>query len=203
MNGSVFPIGHYGGLRPGDTPEADQVHVVRVGWHQHRLSENAFGVWVLSHGLTETGKGHWTADDILKQAEQAGLPDAKAHLEELTAKGVLVVVPDSPEEATSFAKAHRLDVLFVGLGNAPDRPDGHAVGVPGLGTAAILDPDCYELWQWGSVAPTLWHSCEVRATVTAKLGQTLEPADALGEILGDLRYLIAHGCAYLDVAATG
>jgi hypothetical protein len=196
MNGSVFPIGHYSGFRPGEDP----VHVVRVGWQQHRLDEDAFGVWVLSHGTAETGKGHWTADDIVKRAEDGGLAEAGRRLEELAAKGIVAFVPDDPEVATAFAKGHRMDVLFVGLGNSPERPEGHAVGVPGLGTAAVLDPDCYELWQWGSVAPTLWHSCEVRATVTAELGQTLEPVDALGEILGDLRYLISHGCAYLDVA---
>jgi hypothetical protein len=200
VNGDVFPIGHYGGVRT--TEDGGQVHVVRVGWHQHRLSEDAFGVWVLSHGVTETGKGHWTVDDVAGQAEEAGLTDARAQLEDLAAKGIVAGVPDNPVHATQFVRSHRMDVLFVGLGNTPDRPDGHAIGIPGLGTAAILDPDCYELWQWGSVAPTLWHSCEVRATVTAELGQTLEPVDVLGEILGDLRYLIAHGCAYLDVAAT-
>lgn len=197
MNGSVFPVGHYGGFRPGDDP----VQVVRVGWQQHRLDEEAFGIWVLSHGTAETGKGHWTADDVAKQAADAGLTEPGRQLEELVAKGVVAVVPDDPEAATAFAKAHRMDVLFVGLGNTPEQPDGHAVGIPGLGTAAILDPDCYELWQWGSVAPTVWHSCELRATVTAQLGQELEPVDALGEILGDLRYLIAHGCAYLDVTS--
>jgi hypothetical protein len=40
----------------------------------------------------------------------------------------------------------------------------------------------------------------VRATVTAPHGQTADPVAALTEILGDLRFLIAHGCAYLDVA---
>jgi hypothetical protein len=203
MSSSVFPIGHYGGLRPGEVPDAAQVHVVRVGWQQHRLSEDAFGIWVLSHGITEIGKRPWTADDIIQQAEQAGVADAKAHLENLVADGALALVPDRTDEAAAFARGHRMDVLFVGLGNSPDRPDGYAVGIPGLGTAAILDPDCYELWQWGSVAPTLWHSGEVRSEVAGRLGRTLEPAGALGEILGDLRYLIAHGCAYLDVAATG
>ena len=201
MSSSVFPIGHYGGLRPGEVPDAAQVHVVRVGWRQHQLSEDAFGIWVLSHGVTEIGKGPWTADDIIRQAEQAGVADAKAHVESLVADGALALVPDRIDEAIAFAQGHRMDVLFVGLGNAPDRPDGYAVGIPGLGTAAILDPDCYELWQWGSVAPTLWHSSEVRSEVEGQLGRTLEPAAALAQILGDLRYLIVHGCAYLDVAA--
>lgn len=198
---SVFPVGHYGGVRTHDSPDGGNVHVVRVGWQQHRLNEDAFGIWVLSHGLAETGKGHWSAEDIAAQAEQAGVTEPNARLQELAAVGVVAVVEDDPAEATRFAQRHRLDVLFVGLGNTSERPDGHAVGVPGLGTAAVLDPDCYELWQWGSVAPSLWHSCEVRATVSGRLGQQLEPVDALAAILGDLRFLIAHGCAYLDVTA--
>jgi hypothetical protein len=201
MSSSVFPVGHYGGLRPGEVPGAAQVHAVRVGWRQLRLSEDAFGVWVLSHGSTETGKGPWTTDDIIQQADQAGVADAKAHLENLVSDGALVLVPDRPDEAVVFAQSHRMEVLFVGLGNTPDRPDGYAVGLPGLGTAAILDPDCYELWQWGSVAPTLWHSSEVRSEVAGQLGRTLEPVAALAQIMGDLRYLIVHGCAYLDIAA--
>lgn len=189
MSTTVFPVGHYGGAR-----ESEQV--VRVGWSQHRIDENAFGVWVMAHGLPEVGKDPWTVEDILRQCESAGISDAAKQLETLADAGLVAVVDDP----TNFARSHRMDVLFVGLGNAPDRLEGHAVGIPGLGTAAVLDPDCYELWQWGSVAPTLWHSCEVRATVTAAHGQTADPVAALTEILGDLRFLIAHGCAYLDVA---
>jgi hypothetical protein len=201
MNSSVFPIGHYCGLRPGESPEAAQVHVIRVGWRQHRLSEDAFGIWVLAHGVAETGKGPWTADDILGRAGEAGLADAGTHLEDLVSRGTLAVVPDRIEEAATFALSHRLDALFVGLGNRPDRLDGHAVGIPGLGTAAILDPASYELWQWGSLPQTLWQSCQTRVKVATQMGTAPEPADVLLELLGDLRYLIVHGCVYLDVAA--
>ena len=190
----MFPVGHYGGVRDEGT------QVIRVGWNQHRIDEEAFGVWVMAHGLAEVGKGPWTVQDVVKHSEKAGIANAKDQLTKLADVGLLAIVEDNPIMATRFAQGHRMDILFVGLGNAPDRLDGHAVGIPGLGAAAVLDPDCYELWQWGSVAPTLWHSCEVRATVTAKLGQEASPVEALAEILGDLRFLIAHGCAYLDVA---
>lgn len=190
MSTTVFPVGHYGGTRPSET------HVVRVGWKQHQLSEDAFAAWVMAHGLPDGGKGPWTVDDVIGQCGQVGILDPAKELEGLADAG-LVAVLDDPK---GFARSHRMDVLFVGLGNAPDRVDGHAVGIPGLGTAAVLDPDCYELWQWGSVAPTLWHSCDVRATVTAAHEQVADPVRALAEILGDLRFLIAHGCAYLDVA---
>lgn len=224
MTTSVFPVGHYGGPRAA----AEEVHVVRVGWQQHQLGPDAFGVWVLSHGLSETGKSAWTSDDIVDRAQQAGLAKAETHLDDLLARGVLAAVPDyrlpdgsvpdglvpdgptEPDSATAttapggatavdFARRHRMETLFVGLGNSPDRPDLHAVGVPGIGTAALLDPDSYELWQWGSLAPTLWHGCEVRSSVSDRLGEPLHPLEALHQVLGDLRLLVAHGCAYLDV----
>lgn len=193
MSTTVFPVGHYGGIRD------DGTQVIRVGWKQHRIGADAFGVWVMTHGMPEIGKRAWTVDDVVKQCESVGIPDPAEQLEELGDAGLVAKVTDNPVAATQFVRSHRMDVLFVGLGNTPGRLDGHAIGIPGLGTVAVLDPDCYELWQWGSVAPTLWHSCEVRATVTAQFGQTAEPAQALPEILGDLRFLIAHGCAYLDV----
>lgn len=194
MTTTVFPIGHYTGLRPDD--DGRPVHSVRIGWQQRRLTEDAFGTWVLGHGTPQVGKGPWTGEELLAAADEAGITDARTHLEELTGLGLLASVPERSEE---FAKAHRIDVQFVGLGNSPENPELHAVGLPGLGAAAMLDPDSYELWQWGSLAPTLWHSCQVRASVTSKLDQQVEPIDALAGVLGDLRFLIGHGCAYLDV----
>ncbi|MFI6678644.1 hypothetical protein [Kribbella sp. NPDC050470] len=73
------------------------------------------------------------------------------------------------------------------------------MGLPGVGAAAMLDPGSYELWQWGSLAPSLWHCCEVRASVRSQLDEQVGAADVMAEVLGDLRFLIAHGCAYLDV----
>jgi hypothetical protein len=189
MTSHVFPIGQYNGFR-----EPDQV--VRVGWSQHRLEPDAFAVWVLAHGLPEVGKGVWSVADVVAQGKQAGVEEPGAYVERLADAGLIAVV----EDGRQFAQRHRMDVMFVGLGNTPDRLEGHAVGIPGLGAAAVLDPDCYELWQWGSVAPTLWHSCEVRATVAAEPSARPDPEAALREILGDLRFLVARGCASLDVA---
>ncbi|MGZ0149066.1 hypothetical protein ACXJJ3_18490 [Kribbella sp. WER1] len=185
----VFPIGHYHGIR-------DDEQVVRVGWSQHRLDADAFAIWVLAHGVPEVGKGAWTVDDLLVHAEKSGVEEPAAYVERLADAGLLAVVTDARE----FARRYRMDVMFVGLGNTPDRLEGHAIGIPGLGTAAVLDPESYELWQWGSVAPTVWHSCEVRATVSAEPSARPDPEAALAEILGDLRFLVARGCAYLDVA---
>jgi hypothetical protein len=196
MPASVFPIGHYTGLRADDGGRP--VHAVRIGWQQHRLTENAFATWVLAHGTAESGKSPWTEQDLLAAASQeGGITDAADRLAELIGLGLLAVVPERSDE---FAKAHRMDVQFVGLGNSPENSELHAVGLPGLGAAALLDQGSYELWQWASLAPTLWHSCQVRASVSAKLDQDVEPIDVLAEVLADLRHLIVHGCAYLDVA---
>jgi hypothetical protein len=111
MSATVFPVGHYGGLR-----ESEQV--VRVGWSQHRIDEDAFGVWVLAHGLPEVGKGPWTVDDVLEQSARAGLENAAAHVTRLADAGLLSMV-SNPIDATQFARTHRMDVLFVGLGNSP------------------------------------------------------------------------------------
>jgi hypothetical protein len=192
MTASVFPVGHYIGAR-------DAEQAVRVGWSRHRLDADAFAVWVLAHGVPEVGKGNWTVADVVAHCADVGVEAPGKHLEQLAGSGLIAVVDDDPASAAQFAHRHRMDVLFVGLGNAPEQLEGHAVGVPGLGTAAVLDPECYELWQWGSVAPTLWHSCEVRATVVAEPAARPDPDAALTEILGDLRFLLAHGCAYLDV----
>lgn len=177
----IFPVGHYTGVRAADD---GVLHTIRAGWQQHRLEEDAFGTWVLTHGLTESGKDKWTEADVLGHAEQSGIPGAAGHLQQLARLGLV----SRADDAEQFARGHRLGVLFVGLGNSPERLDEFAVGLPGLGTAALLDARSYELWQWGSVAPSLWDVCQAVAA---------EPTD----VLRDLRSLIANGCAYLDVAA--
>jgi hypothetical protein len=198
MSVTVFPIGQSGGLELDEY--GGEQRIVRVGWSRHRIDVDAFAVWRLAHGLPERGRSNWTVEDLVEHCERDGIDDPAGHVEQLADAGLLAIFEHNPMMATQFVQRHRLGVLFVGLGNAPDRLDGHAIGVPGVAVAAVLDPDCYELWQWGSVAPTLWHSCEVRATVTAEIDRTADPADALAGILGDLRFLLAHGCAYLDVA---
>ncbi|GAA0612570.1 hypothetical protein HPO96_22810 [Kribbella sandramycini] len=191
----LFPIGHYTGLR---TDEAGrQFRTVRRGWRLHQLAEDTFGAWVLSHGTPDNGKQPWTAEHVLAAGAEAGLTDVSDHLEELASLGLLATVSAQDAE---FLQANRIDVQFVGLGNSPDQPDLHAVGLPGLGATALLDPTCYELWQWGSLAPTIWHSCEVRASVVSRLDQPVDPGAVAAEVLGDLRFLLAHGCAYVDVA---
>ncbi|WP_330273918.1 hypothetical protein OG205_45455 [Lentzea sp. NBC_00516] len=181
---NVYPVGHYVGERH---PEGH--HLVRLGQTHQTMSESEFGVWVLAHGIA--GSPEWTVEDLLALAEKAELPGARAATDRLTGIGVLV----AGNEAT-FAQTHRLMPLLVGLGNSELHPDRFAVGLPGFPPVAVLDEGGYELWQWGHLAPSLWHTCEVRAAVA---DEPVSAQDQLGGVLRDLRPVLAGGCGYLDV----
>ena len=198
MTATIFPVGHYTGVRTDD--EGNPVHTVRIGWQQHRLDELAFATWMLAHGVPANGRAAWTEADVLRQAGEAQIEDAADRLGTLAADGLVAIVADDAEQ---FSRTHRMGVFFVGLGNSPQEPDRFAVGLPGLGAAASLDSDSYELWQWGSITPTLWHNCELRASVTSPPDRALSARDTVAEVLGDLRVLIASGCAYLDAVVAG
>lgn len=188
---NVFPIGHYVGER-----HPDGVQVVRVGLEHRTMTPDEFGVWVLAHGAG--GASTWTEVNLSVLAEQAALPDVPATIGRLTANGLLAGV--TPEDQVAFAESYRLEPLLVGLGNSAEDPDTHALGLPGGPPVALLDGGSYELWQWSALAPSLWHTCEVRAKVGAGLGDPTPAAELVGDVLDDLRPLLANSCAYLDLA---
>ncbi|GAB3460361.1 hypothetical protein [Actinophytocola sediminis] len=179
----VFPIGHYVGVRH---PEG--LHHVRVGLEHQTMTDDEFGVWVLSH----QDSPRWSTEDLLSLAAKAELLEAEAAVRRLLSVGLLVAVTDAVE----FAMTYRLRPLLVGLGNTPELPDAYAVGLPGQ-EPAVLSAGSYELWQWAAVAPTLWHTCEIRL----KVGGVAVPAAGLAaEALADVRPLLANSCGYLDKA---
>lgn len=191
---NVFPIGHYVGER-----HPDELHLVRLGTAHVTMTADEFGVWILAHGVAESRS--WTVADVLALAERTELPGAQAAVERLTSVGALAQVAFAEQHA--FAETHRLEPLLVGLGNSADHPDTYAVGLPDVPPIAMLDEGSYELWQWAAVAPSIWHACEVRAKVGAGLGDPTSAEDLLGDVLGDLRPLLANSCAYLDVVRPG
>ncbi|WP_147254762.1 hypothetical protein [Pseudonocardia hierapolitana] len=197
MSNLVFPIGHYVGERH---PEG--VQVVRVGGAHHALTDDEFGVWVLAHGAPVGGSTAWTTDDLLALAEETGPDDAGRHLEELTARGLLALVPaDGGRKAVAFAETYRLTPLLVGLGNTGTDPDSYALGFPLLDEpVAVVPAGSYELWQWGHIAPSIRHTCDVRVKVAADLNEPTGAAEALHGLLADLRLLLVNSCAYLDLA---
>lgn len=194
MSALVFPVGHYVGERH---PEG--VQVVRVGSAHHALSADQFGVWVLAHGAPAGGTTTWTADDLLALAAETELSGAAGHVQELTDNGLLAQVPPTGPEALAFVENHRLAPLLVGLGNTEDDPDSYALGFPQLDEpVAVVPAGSYELWQWGHVAPSMWHTCEVRGKVAADLNEPAGSEEILAGVLGDLRPLLVNSCAYLD-----
>jgi hypothetical protein len=178
---SVFPIGHYMGER-----HPDGLHYVRVGLTHQTMTADEFGVWVLSHQDSPL----WSIENVLALAAQAELPDAAAGAERLLSVGALVTVTDP----VAFAQSYRLEPLQVGVGNTPEDPDIYGIGLPGQ-EPAQLTAGSYELWQWSALAPTLWHTCEIRAKVTES-----SPAEVVTDLLAELRPLLANSCAYLDTA---
>lgn len=178
---TVFPIGHYLGER---YPE--ELHFVRVGLEHQTMTADEFGVWVLSHDLSP----RWSVEDVLAQAEKAELATPRASVDRLLSVGALVTVADP----VAFARSYRLHPLLTGMGNTEEDPTTYAVGFPGLEVVRLTESS-YELWQWAALAPTLWHTCEIRAKLS-----DVSAEDAAGEILVDLRPVLANSCGYLDKA---
>lgn len=178
---TVFPIGHYMGERH---PEGLQF--VRLGLEHQTMTEDEFGVWVLAHNDSP----QWSVENVLGLAAEAELADPRASVDRLLSVGLLVTVSDP----VVFAQAYRLNPLLTGIGNTEQDPDKYAVGIPGQ-EPALLEAGSYELWQWCALAPTLWHTCEIRS----KIGD-ISPKEAATEVLADLRPLLANSCAYLDKA---
>jgi hypothetical protein len=188
---TVFPVGHYVGER-----YPDGHHVVRVGLEHVKLTQEEFGVWVLAHGTNEIGKGAWTVADVLELAGSVGISGAEPIAGWLVDAGALTLVDDPVQ----FSERFRSHSLLVGLGNSAEEPDRYRIGLPGLPPVAVLDSMSFELWQWGPLAPSLWHTCELRAKVNAGLGEPVAAIDLVGDLLGDLRVLLVNSCAYLDRA---
>lgn len=174
---AVFPIGHYMGERH---PEG--LHYVRLGLEHQTMTEDEFGVWVLAH----EERPQWSIENVVTLATQAGLANAAESADRLLSAGVLATATDE------FVRSYRVEPLQVGIGNTEEAPDTYAVGLPGQ-EPARLTAGSYELWQWSALAPTLGHTCEIRAKVTDR-----PLPEVIAEVLTDLRPLLAHNCAYLD-----
>jgi hypothetical protein len=179
---TVFPIGHYMGERH---PEG--LHYVRVGLQHQTMTSDEFGVWVLSH----QDSPQWSVENVLTMAEQAELPNASASAERLLSVGALVTVADQ----VAFAQSYRLEPLLTGIGNTEEHPDVYAIGLPDQEPVRV-HAGSYELWQWAALAPSLWHTCEIRAKVAEV---PVQPAALVPDVLADLRPLLANSCGYLDV----
>jgi hypothetical protein len=127
--------------------------------------------------VVRIGRAHLTLSetefDVWVRAHAGPVDDAEV-VADLADRGALAVV--EPGAEARFLETYRMDALQVGVGNSAGEPDVFLVGIA---EPVALGRGSYELWQWGGLAPTLMGA---RA------------------VLDDLRVLLAHGCAYLDVA---
>lgn len=183
----VFPVGHYAGAADDDR------HWVRCGWMLESLTAPQFAVWARAFGDTPLGTGPWSGAPVVTDAEQ---PDARAKaVGSLTKRGLLVSLPSGPAAVTKkFLRGHRIGALLTGIRHTAEDPGTYRVGLPGTPVVASLDFVANELWQWGPVAPSLWHICEIRAKVSTELGEPMRAGEAEPDLLADLRTLLASGC---------
>jgi hypothetical protein len=200
----VLPIGHYlGPFHPGPD-EPMECHRVRVGAEVVKLvTDTEFLVWALAHGVPGVVPSDsdlvWTRAAVTGIASERGADDLTDTFDALLATGVLVEVgPDAVDPAT-FARGHRLQPLLAGLGTGPGRPDRHQIGVFGEEPAAVVDIQVFDLWQWAPRVGTVWDLGEVQSSTASLLG---DQDDGVPGLLRRVHRLLAHGCGYLDVAAT-
>ncbi|MEO3927828.1 hypothetical protein ABGB07_28755 [Micromonosporaceae bacterium B7E4] len=167
----LVAIGHYLGLFP---VEQDQWgHEVRRGPDIERLTEPEARAWAA--------------------------PGDPSHqpsiLDTLVGRGLLVLV--SWDDATGFARAHRLLPLLSGLGPDPDDPDRRRIGTFGRPIVSV-DRLGYELWAEAGGQPSLWAACQRYAGSTEPT--LTDPYAVLLALLDRLDALISAGAACLDLA---
>jgi len=201
----VFPVGHYmGPFHPSRNGPAKH-HIVRVGWDTPKLPDEAHvDIWALAHGLPTREDVRWTRRAIIQAAEEAGMPDAPAILDNLAGLGLIAEVSPKTQQAHEFANSYRLQSLLIGLGNSPDDPLLDGIGLMGLAPMVKVRPRVFEIWQWAHLWPTVWAACEGLAYVAGQAeGSSPDAADpekVLDLVLEAMRTLISANAAYLDVA---
>lgn len=202
----VFPVGHYMGPFHPKLDGPAKHHIVRVGWDTPKLPDEAHvDIWALAHGLpARVATVRWTRAAIIEAADEAGMPDAPAILDNLAGLGLIVEVMPQTPQAREFATSYRLQALMTGLGNSPDDPVLDGIGIAGLGPAVKVRPRVFEVWQWVHLWPSLWAASEGLAWVAREVGSTrpddLDPEKKLDFMLEAIRTLISCNAVYLDVA---
>ncbi len=200
----IFPVGHYGGPFFPDVEQPLRYHHVRVGVSSQKLWDEAeFRVWALAHGLPDRpGTEPWTRRDVEAEAANGGVADSTTTVEGLLTRGLLVEVAPGTEQATEFARTHRIEPLLVGLGNSPDDLLGYRVGMAGYAPLVVLSRTGSELWQFGQSCENLWEACELFARVAKEIGETdpahTDPVELLDRSIPALRTLVSHSAGYLD-----
>lgn len=187
----MFPVGQYGGEVRDDTDGVTSF-AIRRGWTVLSIDARSALLWRDAHGrLEDLGATVWTMAAILdRRADFFTLHQRRESYAVLVAFDMLAAVdPDDPDDAERFARAHRLQPLVHGMGNAAEDPSRFAVGYPPDHVAG-LPWDLWRIWHGGHLEPTLWDAC--LAT------DHPQPHRLLSDLLHSLHTLLTLRLAYLD-----
>ncbi|SCX45771.1 hypothetical protein SAMN03159343_1665 [Klenkia marina] len=176
-------------------PRAAQAFVQLAG-QTVQLGGAALHLWDAAH---RDGHG---AEDL---ARQWGLTDADvdAGRSELRALGAVSELTDTVDGRRTWAGAHTLHPLVLGLGEVADQPAAHHVGLPGRPvvqtTRAVRD-----VWAWGPLFGDLWTSVGWHAAGYAADGlpdpRAVDPDLLLADVVAVLPALLQTTAAYVDLA---
>ncbi|MGI8647183.1 MAG: hypothetical protein ACR2JX_02995 [Mycobacteriales bacterium] len=198
----VLPVGHV--LGPFFTDEHAEIPEsvdIRLGEELISIPSGAYAVWAAAHGEPGVDSGMPRAATIAAAAQLVDEPDR--WFDQLTARSLLVELPDTPQARQRFARSHRVLPLALGLGNSAEHPDRFIVGMVGA-PAVTLPASAFLAWMFGHRYPSLWQTCEnVVNTTQLMIGAEVDPAAVLADVITLLSPLLVHGCACLDRRTDG
>lgn len=196
----VLPVGHYLGRYHPQRHAPPRYHKVRLGSDLLRLSDDAFTVWALSHGVPgRSAVEPWTRQAVLEAAGQ--LADPELRFDALVRDGLVAEVAPATPDAIRFASHYRIRPLMTGLGNTAGEPMRFGIGVIGEPAAVTVDLLGFELWQWGRLDQNLWQIARrLRSVQSPDSPRSIDPEQMLAEVLRRLPVLLSHNAVYLDRA---
>lgn len=198
----MFPVGHCIGAYY-DLPASDEHFVqVRVGPDVHRLNDERFALWGLTHGTPDRDiEQPWGREAILAAADRAGYAQAEQVLDSLIADHLIAETTPETDEVVEFARRHRLVPLMLGLGNTAEEPWIYSVGLIGM-PIVQMSAMAYDLYEWAHKDANLWVACEGAAATAVRVGiedqLARDPLAMMNALLGTLHFLLGPNAVYLD-----
>ncbi|MFB9239383.1 hypothetical protein ACFFWC_28270 [Plantactinospora siamensis] len=201
----MFPVGRYTGAFHPSHGAPVKYHSLVIGRLSVQLeTEAAFNVWVAGHRPPDAGRP-WRRADVAEAAERRlGVAEPDALIDEFLTDGLLVEVDPADPDAVEFARAHRVWPLMLPLGNTPDDPLRHGIGLFGSEPVLRVPTLVNDVWMWSSTGGSLWDVCVAFASAGARAAvddeREHDPRYVLAEFLGGLQELIGISAACLDEA---
>ncbi len=200
----VFPVGRYTGAFHPAPGAPVKYHSLAVGRLSVTMdSEAAFSVWAAAHRSTDAD-GPWTRVETADAARRLGVADPDGLIDEFVEDGLLVEVGPAQEDALGFAQAHRVRALMLPLGNTPEDPLRHGIGLFGAEPVLRVPALVNDIWMWSSTGGSLWDVCVAFASAGARAAvddqREHDPRFVLTRFLPALQELIGVNAACLDEA---